>query len=495
MLEEVNMTRKTSHLSNWFVTDDNRIKAQIKNELKHLDCIFNKCMEEFLSDYHSSPDELNALCDSIIHKYLYYLNLLGGHLNDQTLSNVLPITLTQWPHHQTMLTQLKDQLFKSLPFEEERDVIVKIISVYYQCKKSLYPELTTGIDLSETNDALTYLKEILQTTEVESCLSALVDCWNQRSLGTVELSVFFRNWSNVELEEAIKLSIHEDWIDLINAIFFYKLYPEKLFDELIHPEKLVSVTTRLSILHQFVELLHHELNNAANQHGLTPGIDYFFHGDELPQGIMIDVKTKDRELIQNAIKRLRVTFTLENEALVTLDILHDIGRAYKFWFNPNRLIDAVMVLQQRLVKYKVSVEEDLRAFKLEMVKLYHQLTTTECMDLYGYFANDDSRFLIYSLHTILEKKSLDWLPALTENQSNAILQVYQALNCVMEALRDELKCRHVSTEPYAYDLSAIYTRAGRRNREAVFRIIAVYGTEPPKISDHLEKLFNTIEDA
>lgn len=154
---------------------------------------------------------------------------------------------------------------------------------------------------------------------------------------------------------------------------------------------------------------------------------------------MIEVNEVYRDIIQLAVKNLRVQFTPENNEKVTLERLHDLGRAYKFWFNPNRLIDAVMVLQQRLVTESISQEEDLETFHQEMLVLYRQLTTTECLDLYGYFANNDSRYLLYTLYSINNGYSLDWLPSLNSSERNAIARVYQALKCVMEALRVELK--------------------------------------------------------
>lgn len=330
--------------------------------------------------------------------------------------------------------------------------------------------------------------------ETKQWLAILIELWNNTKIQEIEWAQLFKDWSLEEQKCALEFFSKTESVHMINAIFFYKLYPDKLFNELIHPEKLVSVRMRLGILHQFIELIQQQFGHLAKQNGLNSGVDYLFHGDELPQGILIEVNEEYRELIQSAVKNLKVKLTTENEALVTLDRLHDLGRAYKFWFNPNRLIDAIMVLQQRLVKIKQSPEADLITFHNEMVILYKQLTTTQCLDLYGYFANKDTRYLLYTLLTLVRGESVSWLQSITECERQAIALVFEALHCAMEALRTELQNRQVTTELYIYNVTRKKIEARRRNREAVFRIMAVYCSEHIIPSPNVEKLFNFIEE-
>ncbi|BCA96858.1 hypothetical protein TUM19329_32190 [Legionella antarctica] len=233
--------------------------------------------------------------------------------------------------------------------------------------------------------------------------------------------------------------------------------------------------------------INHELSD-------TIEVDYLFHGEELPQGIMIEVDEEFKVIIQSAIKKVKVQYTHESEEQVTMERLHDLVRAYKFWFNPNRLVDAVMVLQQRLVKDDISEDNKLSVFRQKMVLLYEQLPTTECLNLYGYFANNDSRYLLYTLFSIEKGNGFDWLPPLNTTERNAITRVFQALQCVMEALREALKIRHAAAESYAYDPAKQQIHTGRRNRDAVFRIIALYGSEAVTLNNTVEELFNYIEN-
>ena len=362
---------------------------------------------------------------------------------------------------------------------------------------NLYQHVNQLVDAQvkviESRDLIDELLDLFRAKQPNAWIMLVVEFWNKNNTQPIDLSILFRDWDIAQQQWALDYISMPGLVDIVNSIFFYKLYPDKLFSEFIHPEKLVSVRVRLGIIHQFIETLQMQLFHLAHQHGLKPGVDYLFHGDELPQGIMIDVNEEHRVLIQDAVKNLKMVFSPENEIEVTLDRLHDLARAYKFWFNPNRLIDAVMVLEQRLTRFN-TIEHLKHAYFLdEMVELYMQLTTTECLDLYGYFANNDSRYLLSTLLAIIEEQPFDWLPPLQSMERNAVNTVFEALKCVMEALREALKKRHVNTEAFHFELTKKRIQVGRRNREAVFRIIAIYGREPVTISDEVEKLFNDVE--
>lgn len=488
------MTQNTPVLPNWFVTDDCRAKAKIKYELKHLESRLNKYLE-LHNEVDLCPDEVISLCHTLANRYLDYLKLIGEKNRIYSFEPTVPDVETNWLKLLHAISNLRAQLSTTLGHEEEINITLQIASLYNLFKNKTYPLSEHSDELIETNIVLGELNELFQEADLKLWLVSLVGFWNQNNAQHLDLSILFRDWDLQQQQLALNYFSAPELVDLINAIFFYKLYPDKLFDDLIHPEKLVSVRMRLGVLHHFIELLQKQLYNSAQQHGLKSGIDYLFHGNELPQGIMIEVNEEFRDIIQSAIKKLKIVFTPENEVQVTLERLHDLGLAYKFWFNPNRLIDAVMVLQQRLVKTKTTEENNLLVFHQEMVVLYSQLTTTECLDLYGYFANNDTRYLLYTLYTLVEGHSIDWLPPLKTVEKNAIVAVFHALKCVMEALRVALKTRHVTTEPYVYDLAKKHIQSGRRNREAVFRIIAIYGRETVTISDTVEKLFSFVEDA
>lgn len=487
------MTQNTPGLSQWFPTDNYRAKAQLKYELKHLESRLHTYLDVH-SDQDYCQEEVSILCSTLARGYLDYLKLIDTNNHfvlDDTGHEGNPLN---WIEQYHVIAELKQQLAKIADWEQESRLIVEIASLYHQCACLTPSNVLANPNPVESKDSGDELKQLFNQDNLRLWLSRLVIYWNQRETQDKEPSSLFRNWCQTQLKQVLDFFSDPEVVNLVNAIFFYKLYPDKLFNELIHPEKLVSVRMRLGLLHEFIELLQQQLYRVAHQQELKSGIDFLFHGDDLPQGIMIEVNEEYREMIQLAVKHLKVKFTPEKEEQAIIERLHDLGRAYKYWFNPNRLIDAVMVLQQRLVVEVPSDDESYSMFHQEMLTLYRQLTTTECLDLYGYFANKDSRYLLYTLFSIDQGTIFDWLPSLSKSEKNAVGRVFYALQCVMEALRIELKNRHVTTEPYVYDLGKQYLKARSRNRAAVLRLIAIYGGETISISDSVEKLFEFIED-
>lgn len=482
------MAQNTPGLSHWFSTDNYRAKAQLKYELKHLESRLHTYLDVH-SDHDYSQEEVSSLSSILARKYLDYLKLIDADNNFILDNTIYADNSLNWMEQTHIIAELKQQLAKIADWEAEARLIIEIASRYHQCAC-----LTAANELSSIRIEGDELEQLFKHDNMRLWLSELVIYWNQREHQDKEPSLLFRNWPQNQIASSLNFFSDPKVVNLVNAVFFYKLYPDKLFNELIHPEKLVSVRMRLGLLHEFIELLQHQLYQIAHQQELKSEVDFLLHGDDLPQGIMIEGNEEYREIIQLAVKHLKAKFTPEKEEQATLERLHDLGRAYKYWFNPNRLIDAVMVLQQRLVKEESSEDEKYTLFQQEMLILYRQLTTTECLDLYGYFANKDSRYLLYTLFSIDQGKPLDWLPTLNISEKNAVGRVFHALQCVMEALRIELKNRHVTTEPYVYDLGKQYLKARSRNREAVFRLIAIYGRESVSISDSVERLFEFIED-
>lgn len=246
----------------------------------------------------------------------------------------------------------------------------------------------------------------------------------------------------------------------------------------------------MSVLHYSIELIQQQLHNAALQNGLIPEVDYLLHGNELPQGIMIEVNDSFKAMIWTAVKQLRITISPLYKQQLTVELLRDLGRAYKFWFNPNRLIDTAMVLRQTIS----SETHDIDVFQPEMMLLFAQLSTTECLDLYGYFANNDTRHLLHTFFILVQGELFDWLPPLREEEKRVLQDVFDTLLAVMQALRDELKNRHVLTEAYHYKLAKPYPQIGHRNRDAVLRVIAIYSRKTPINHDSVEQLFRFVEE-
>ncbi len=337
------------------------------------------------------------------------------------------------------------------------------------------------------------LLQLFSKQQFNAWLEGLVDYWNKSDGADSELVTVFHDWNVEQQHAALNYFSNPEFADLVNAIFFYKIHPEQLFADVIHLEKLISVQMRLRVLHYYIESMQQQLYRAALQNGLTPGVDYFLHDEELPQGIMLEANDEYRQMIQTAVKGLKLNANSMPAKRVAVDCLYDLSKAYKFWFNPNRLIDAVMLLQQTLLSDVQGQERNGILLQDKMKALYSQLTTGECLDLYGYFANNDTRYLLYTFCHISQGGTFDWLPPLNHEEKIAVVDVFDILRCIMEALRIELRSRQLLAEPYSYDLTIPNAEIGQRNRNAVFRVIKIYKRMHGASGDVIEQLFQYME--
>ena len=483
------MTHNIPHLANCLVTEHYRTKAQIKYELNYLE----HCLNKHLTTYNTleySPAKLNSLCDAVADKYLDYLKVGGDKLDVRSNVPMTALSL-HWPKQADFILNIKKELTQAPDVDAEKKLIIALATLYREIKFISSQSLLINAErISYLSDK--DLNKLTYKNNLSLWLTELIDFWNHHETNCMDLSMLFCEWKIQQHHLTFDFFSALETIQLANAIFFYKLYPAKLFNILVRTEKLVSIRMRLGVLHHYIELMQKQLNSLAEQYGLKPALDYLFHGEDLPQGIFIEVDSKFSVLIQTLIKQIKITVTPENEQQTILEPLYDLRRAYKFWFNPNRLIDAVMVLQQRLVKE--NTEQEGEFFQQKMRQLYSQLTTTECLDLYGYFANDDSRYLVYTFFIIKNGAVLDWLPKLNKKEKNIIHCIFSALKSAMEALRLELKNRSIATEPYNDDLAKYYTQTGKRNRDAIFRVLAIYTSDTKSNNSAIDELFQFIED-
>ncbi len=343
---------------------------------------------------------------------------------------------------------------------------------------------------SQMNKSSNDLKLLFKKAQLESWFEAFIDFCNQHPAIHLESTTLCHDWSLEQQQSALNFFSGTRFIQLVNAIFFYKLYPEKLFLHEIYPQKLISIRIRLGILHYYIELIQQQLYSHSIQNSLLLSIDHLFHGDELPPGVTIEVNECFRGLIQEAIKKINPTISSLKQESMGIDRVHALLKAYKFWFNPNRLIDAVMVLRQNLI----AETDELWVFEQEMLKFFAKLSTSECLELYGYFANKDTRYLLHTFFSMTQSLVFDWLPLIHEEELSAIIKVFHSLRCVMEALRTELKNRHIITEPYIYYIEKESIYIGHRTRDAIFRSMAIYKIRAPIEEVAINNLFQALEE-
>ena len=484
-MQKGNRVTHMVHIINCLVTDKDRQKALIKYELNYLKCRLRWHLQHASkSKYYSA--EVILLCASLTNKYSDYLRLFDEQIIP--LEHKSTVTVLDWTECFKQISDLEMKLAQAVMLDEVVLLLVEIISYYKLIKRA-----AALAPVKRVNEHALQLRELFQEPQPHLWLERLVTFGNSHDVSRIELAVLFRDFTLKLQQAALSFFSDPEFVNLVNALFFYKFHPDKLFDIPLHPEKLISVRVRLGVLHCRIELMQQQLYDTVLQNGLMSGVDYYLHGNELPPGVSIEIDGHHKVMIQSAIKKIKLTLSSANEQRQSIEYLKELKEAYKFWFNPTHLIDTLMVLHQKCVSASISNESSVTIFQQHLAILYTQLTTTECLDLYGYFSNNDTRYLLYTFSAITQGMSFEWLPPISIEEQTAIETVFQTLDCLMETLRLVLRKRHIITAPYAYDMKKQEVHIGHRNRDAVLRVITIYGGRCINANDKLEELFSALE--
>ncbi|ASQ47123.1 hypothetical protein [Legionella clemsonensis] len=472
----------------WLVNDSYRAKALLKYTIKYIENRLQKAMGDGKNTRLRIADAAQY-CSELASRYEELLNLLKP-ASSQDCNVTNPLSENSPSRCYITIQTLKQQFNSSMTLSDEIKLVRKL-KFYYQ---SLQEQLN-GLQpqsLEYTQRSLTgQLKILIESQSCAEWLHATVAFANDTGENILAALALLAKLDDTEILQLAALFKRPEIIFTINNLFFYKSNPHQLFKQVLHPEKLLSVKARLTMLHQFIETMHQTIMQSLKQRGLGELHDYLLHGDDLPQGITVAMEEENHQLIIAALKEWRLPNIILSDDLAAKNKLNNLFRAYKFWFNPNRLIDTVMTLQQQS-GHNCDTSDNYMKFSLYMQALFQQLSTTECLDLYGYFANKDSCYLMRSLAAVLEDQKIAALPLATQVQKEAISGVYHALDCVMEAIRQELLSRHITTAPYSRSNSHKPLKPGRRNLEAIRRIMALYANPVLLENKTLEQLFQEV---
>jgi hypothetical protein len=491
VLEEMNMDAPSSVITNLLVSHTERSKAQIKYELKKLE----NALEHLIITTKGNAlciVEVQNLCRLIFACYLDYLSLLGINLPSGFYAEVECAPMVHWSQYYSLVSKLKKKSAHNLELEVEKNVLIDISSLYYriiQSNSAIKKHDDSPQTAQENQTEMLY--QLFVCGDLKLWLLGLINFSSQYSPEQFEAAFFFQDWDLQQQQYTLDFFAAPECIQLINALFYYKLYPEKLYDEVVHPEKLVSIRFKLGLLHQNIEILQQQLYRTALQHGLKPEIDCLVHNDDLPEGVMLEINELCIGLIKDAVQLLNTCNPLKHQVLVPK--MSHLLSAYKYSFNPIRLIDTAMHIRHLIEKNQQGASLTLYD---GIIGLYRDLTTSQCLDLYGYFANNDTRYLLNALHLVInESPSLTWLPSLTKRELNAVELVNETIHQLMDALRAELKNRLINTERYKDKLEKKMSNIRTRNRQAVLRVIDSYGLRTKSVNSTLEQLFIEVEES
>lgn len=267
------------------------------------------------------------------------------------------------------------------------------------------------------------------------------------------------------------------------AICFFRLAPEKLFTTRASAEKLMSVKMRLMHLYHFIAIFQTDLAAILRKKNIYL-VDNLLHHEVLPAGVEIALTADERELIIHALGNYHLCGKRQDDIAENyVNFMQNVRRSYKFWFNPSQLIDSIMLLSQHLG----GCEED---FAARIRSFYHNFSTADCLWLYGYFANKDTCYLMRSLLTLQKHCSTDWINLNTTNLLT-LGRVIKILELVMEGVRIELQERKLAT--YGYNRTVLQELCpGKRNREAIMRMLALYDTFDSGTNQRILELFDEL---
>lgn len=451
------------------ITEVDRNKALIRYEIKFLENRLHKAMGNGKTS-HLRAKEAAQFSSALTLKYSELVSLLEPKDCTEKELSLSPLE-NNASRSYVIIQTLKQQLNPSLPLGDEIRILRQLIHHYKYLQNQLNEMQPQSLGFIQA--ALKgKLKALLTACTPSEWLHAVVDLANDTGENMLSCLSLIEQLSQEEILELETLFEKPDISLLVNSIFFYKLNPDQLFKQSLHPEKLVSVKSRLIMLYHFIERLHQTIFHYLKQRGIGKMHDYLFHEDELPDGIIINAEN-NASLIVTALKEWHLSkFGLSDDFMIR-NKLTDLFRAYKFWFNPNRLIDTAMTLQQVLAG-NVRDDENYTKFFIFMQGLFHQISTMECLDLYGYFANKDSRYLMRTLAALLKDQEVTGVARPTSKQKESLNRVYQTLNTIMEALREELRQRNIMTEPYPSDNAHKILKPGHRNLNAIIRVMNLY---------------------
>jgi len=279
---------------------------------------------------------------------------------------------------------------------------------------------------------------------------------------------FCQTLSNDELK-TIALSFHSlQYSSIVNSLFYYKIHPETLLDTLPAAEQLLRMKHQLCDLHTHIEDLFHAIAQRSWEQLSLKIADYLYHGDELPYGIHVQPLQTHKLIIEKALEVY--PSSIDTQAAPVLDNpVQDILRAYKFWFNPTRLIDAIINLSIPSLSDKETSEED------SFIHQIQALSTSECLDFYGYLSNKDTQYFLRSLHMGSLDRSLPTLPNRSAEERAAIAALYEKVRQLITYVRETLDNRNITLDAYP-DIEGNVDSfdPGKRNQKAIQHIITHY---------------------
>lgn len=306
-------------------------------------------------------------------------------------------------------------------------------------------------------------------------------------------NTFCQQLSNEALKDLARSFNCKERAAIVNSVFYFKLYPAELLNPGYSAPQLLMTKKLLEDLHDNAKRLFRAVKHSAAERCQLRIFDYIFQGLELPEGMRFVARADHAHSIKKVLSDYPIKVPADT-AVIVQNPMHALLRAYKFWFNPNRLIDAMMGMWNSSTAPANERKTPLRLFSCSLQRYYQALSTSECIDLFGYFSNKSSQYFYRCLQAAIDNSAPEALPPCSAQDKKIIRLIATLFLTLVQQLQKELQARNISTDALVIN-SARKPRflPGKRNRRAIEHIIARYSTIEHRPNQTLEALFNTIE--
>ncbi|MCC5792202.1 MAG: hypothetical protein JJT82_06280 [Legionellaceae bacterium] len=303
---------------------------------------------------------------------------------------------------------------------------------------------------------------------------------------------FCQNLTDEELKKLARSFKDKDIRTLFNSLFYYKLHPEDLVTPSSSSEEQLQYRKQLTDLYAQIERLFQALQHEFIQRYRLQLPDHLYHGDELPPAVSFQPAKEHAAILRSLLSHYPESDTVTEAAPLANPVL-DLLRAYKFWFNPIRLINAVMAIWMASHQQGQSLESNQSLFRKQLTSWFQHASTSLCIDLFGYFTNKDTRYLLRTLEYAANGRQDASLPQFSPAEKEQIAVVHALICAMIDIVQEELQNRNITTELPPPPVGKKAFTPGKRNLQALTHICNYYCSPRQRDNTVLKQLMDSIE--